>query len=215
MPLYSLKQSGLQMRILSSISTLLIGIAAYLQLPCASAWAAPVTLHLTRPPSSVSFGVTSPSPALTMNGFFKDFSGELLLDPRGLAQSTIKLSLNLASAQLPPEQMLQAIFLQTTLAHLRDQSGTFSSTSIEPLGDGQFVVTGNTTWDNKTKETSVPIEVLEFSPSRTEIKFLLDGAVRPQDVQPVPPNLVKIAPGISGARGWAKATLVFSPKSTR
>ncbi len=200
------------MRILPTLSSLLLALAACAELPCSTASATPVTLHLTRPPSSVSFGVTSPSPALTMNGSFKDFSGELLLDPRGLEESKISLALNLASAQLPPEQILQAIFLQTTLARFQDQSGTFTSTSIEPLGKGQFIVTGNTTWANKTKETSVPIEVLKLSPSRAEIKFLLDGTVRPQDVQP---NVAKIAPGISGSRGWAKATLVFSPRAAR
>lgn len=196
------------MRILATITTLLLAVTALPDLSGCSAWATPVTLHLSRPPSTVSFGVTSPSPALTMNGAFKDFAGELLLDPRGFDESSLNLSLNLASAQLPPNQVLQAIFIQTTLSRFRDQSGTFSSTSIEPISEGKFLVTGDTTWANKAKETRVPVEVLKLSPSRSEIRFLLDGTVRPQDVQP---NVAKIAPGISGSRGWAKATLVFAP----
>ena len=200
------------MRILATITTSLLALSALAALPSSSAWATPVTLHLSRPPSTVNFGVTSPSPALTMNGSFKDFTGELLLDPSGFEQSSIKLSLNLSSAQLPPDQVLQAILIQTTLARFRDQSGTFASTSIEPLEVGTYLVTGNTTWASKTKETSVPVEVLKLSASRSEIRFLLDGTVRPQDVRP---DVAKIAPGISGSRGWAKATLVFSPRGLR
>lgn len=175
--------------------------------PAASA--APIAQKLHPSSSSIKFGVQSPSPTLNMNGRFSDFKGELMLDPEAFESSSIRLSLKLDSIQLPPEQLLQALFIQTTLARYRDRSGSFTSTDIRPLADDQYLVTGDCTWDNKTQSTSVPIQVVTLSPSRSEIRFLLDGVVRPQDVKP---EVAQIAPGIAGTKGWAKATLIFLPR---
>lgn len=68
---------------------------------CYESLAAPISQSLKRSSSSINFGVDSPSPSLSMQGSFKDFSGELLLNPTKIESSKIKLSLNLASAQLP------------------------------------------------------------------------------------------------------------------
>lgn len=187
---------------------LLIAACASAALSIHPALAAPISQKL-QPTSSIKFGVQSSSPTLNMNGKFSDFRGELLLDPEAFEESSIRLSLKLDSIQLPPEQLIQALFIQTTLSRYRDRSGSFTSTSIRPLEDGRYLVTGDCTWDNRTRSTSVPVQVVSLSPSRSEIRFLLDGVVRPQDVKP---EVAQIAPGIAGTKGWAKASLIFLPR---
>ena len=175
---------------------------------CYESLAAPISQSLKRSSSSINFGVDSPSPSLSMQGSFKDFSGELLLNPTKIESSKIKLSLNLASAQLPPDQLLQAIFLQTALARFKQHSGTFESTSIEKIRDNTYLVTGNYTWMKRTKRTTLPVQIIRASPAVTEIKLLLDGAVQAKDLQP---ETAQLAPGLQGSKGWAQATLVFVP----
>lgn len=190
---------------LFTISAFLVGLGLF----TSQSEASPIRQTLNRPSSSIRFGVQSQSPALTMNGSFKTFRGDLLLDPSHFENSLFDLSLELDSAQLPADQLLQALFIQTTLSRFRDRSGSFVSTSIEPLSKSRFIVTGECTWNSQTRSTKVPIEVIHLSPSRSEIRFLLDGAVRPQDVKP---EVSKIAPGIAGTKGWAKANLIFVSK---
>ena len=197
------------MKCLVVLPSLFLSVATLLPVP-ASAESETVSLPLQRSASSVRFGVSSPSPALTMKGSFRDFGGHLLLDPHGFERSTLSLSLDLSSAQLPPEQLLQALFIQTTLARFQDRSGDFQSSSILPISGNRYLVRGTYSWANKRREAAVPVEVLKLSRQRSEIRFLLDGAVRPQDVKP---PVSELAPGIAGSEGWAKAVLVFAPHS--
>lgn len=146
-----------------------------------------------------------------MNGSFKTFGGTMLVEPEGgFERAQISLSLDVSSAQLPPDQILQAIFIQTALAHLKGRSGTFLSTSIEPASGNRYLVHGSYTWANRTRRASVPVELLHFAPSRGEIRLALDGAVEPRDVKP---EVSAVAPGIAGSEGWAKARIVFAPRS--
>lgn len=187
-----------------AISALILLAAALVP---ANVSATPVRQVLVRRSSSLAFGVKSPNPALSMNGKFRDFSGSVLLDPSSVTNSQITLSLSLSSAKLPPDQVLQAVFLQTVLAKLPEHQTTFTSTSLEHLEGPRYMVHGTYSWFNKQRNAAVPIEIHKASPSLTEIRLLLDGSL--QDSRGTSP----LAQGMSGSRGWTKAVLVFSPNA--
>jgi hypothetical protein len=191
------------MNLLRRVTTIFILIAS--AVTTTTGHATPVHQVLVRGSSSVAFGVKSPNPALSMNGSFHDFSGTVLLDPSSVTNSQITLSLALSSAKLPPDQLLQAMFLQTLLAKLPEHHTTFTSTSLEHLQGARYMVRGTYSWFNKRRAAEVPIEIHKASPSRTEIRLLLDGSLH--DSRSASP----MAQGMSGSHGWTKAVLVFSP----
>jgi polyisoprenoid-binding protein YceI len=166
----------------------------------------PIQQVLSRPSSSISFGVDSKAPALQMQGALKDFKGTLNLDLERLERSFVKMTLNLQSAQLSPDQILQAMLLQTALARVNPPSTTFESTSLVRSTDNTYLLSGIYTWMGKRKDTTVPIRILSASPTKTEIRLLLSGVLQEKEA---PRELSAIAPGAGGSKGWAKATLVF------
>ena len=170
-----------------------------------SATATPVTLTLTRPPSSVKFGVSSPSPALQMNGSLSDFNGSLVIDDQHLSLSHVRFSMNLTSAQLPPNQVLQAVMLQTLLSRLRNERTTFESSSIEHLRDSTYLVSGSYNWLNKSRQAEIPIQLVQTSPTRTEIKVTVNGPLKNPSARPSEFSGFGAVPDKSS--GWAKASL--------
>ena len=176
-----------------------------LTIPCA-ANAVPIQQVLSRSSSSIKFGVDSRSPALQVAGSFTDFKGTLQLDPERLERSLVQLTLNLHSAQLRPDQILQNVFLQTALSRVEPPTTTFKSTSIRKERGDTFVVTGSYTWMGKSKTVTVPIRLVRSSATSTEIQLLLNGTLKDKEA---PPELQAFAPDAKGSKGWAKATLVF------
>ncbi len=174
--------------------------------PTRDGFSLPIQQVLSRSSSSISFGVDSKAPALQMQGALKDFKGTLSLDLEQLERSFVKMTLNLQSAQLSPDQILQAMFLQTALAHVNPPTTTFESTSISKGKADTYLLSGMYTWMNKRKNATVPIRILSASPTKTEIRLLLSGVLQEKEA---PRELTAIAPGSAGSKGWAKATLVF------
>ena len=171
-----------------------------------SAQAEPVQQSLDQSRSKVFFGVNSPSPSLRMNGSFRSFTGSLDLDPRDVTQSEVEVSLDLSSATLPPDQILQNVFLQTALSRIRQKQASFRSDSILKQTDGTYLVSGTYEWLSKVKRAAFPVQLVNVSPAYTEIKLLMNGSLKPgRDSQEV----TKIAPMALGSQGWAKATLIF------
>jgi polyisoprenoid-binding protein YceI len=166
----------------------------------------PIQQVLSRSSSSINFGVDSKAPALQMQGALKDFKGTLSLDLDQLERSFVKMTLNLQSAQLSPDQILQAVFLQTALAHVNPPSTTFESTSIAKGKGDTYLLSGMYTWMGKRKSATVPIRIMSASPTKTEIRLLLSGVLQEKEA---PRELAAIAPGSAGSKGWAKANLVF------
>lgn len=185
---------------------LAVALTLFLTLDTASA--APVRQVLVRPSSSITFGVKSPNPTLTMNGSFREFSGSISLDPEAITQADIDLSLTLSSAQLPPDQILQAVFIQTALSRFPQKSSSFRSSEIEHIKNNSYLIHGTYTWMNKRKPASVPVEITKATPSLTEIRVLVDGAFTAKGV---PGEFSDVATSARGSRGWSKAVLVFSP----
>ncbi len=171
------------------------------------AGATPVTQTLVRSSSSITFGVDAPNPSLRMNGSFRDFRGSLALDPHDIDQSRMEVSLTLSSAQLPPDQLLQALLLQTAISRIPTRSSTFRSSSLEHIEGMNYLLHGNYSWMKKERSASVPIEITRATPALTEIRVYLSGALRDGKL---PADLSAMAGQTHGARGWSRATLIFA-----
>lgn len=190
--------------IFGTLLTLAASSVGYLR----PAVATPITQTLSRSSSSVTFGINSPNPSLSMNGSFKDFRGTIALNPDSITDSNLELSLSLASAQLPPDQILQAVFLQTAIARFASRPSTFESSSIEHLRDKTYLINGSYTWMNKRKVVSIPVEVSKATPSLTEIRLFLDGSFTNKNA---PSEFSHLANSAQGSKGWTKAVLIFTP----
>jgi len=171
-----------------------------------SAYALPIKQLLSRRSSSIQFGVNSPSPTLQMNGAFNDFQGSLLLDPDHLERSSVQLTLDLQSAELRPDQILQMVFLQTALSQIQPSTTSFKSTSITRQQGDTYLVTGLYIWMGRSKSASVPIKLVKSNLQTTEIRLALNGTLKDKDA---PKELKEVAPDAKGSSGWAKGTLVF------
>jgi hypothetical protein len=170
-----------------------------------TAQATPLTLHLKKPASSIKFGVSSPTPTLQMNGSLSDYAGLVVIDPQRSTLSHVKLSLDLSSAQLPPNQFMQAILLQTLLAKMQNGRTTFESSDITHLRGSQYLVSGTYTWMNSQKQAEVPIQLVQATPTKTEIRIIVDEPIKPS-------SKTSQFGDVSGSSGWAKATLIFAGK---
>ena len=172
----------------------------------APSFATPITQRLVRPSSSIKFGVESPSPALQMNGQLKTFTGSITLNPDGSAISQIDVTLELDSAQVPPDQMLQGIFLHSVIAKLNQRVATFRSSSVEKISGGDYIATGAYTWHNRNRRATIPFRLVRASPSNSELRVLMRGALTDATA---PKELTAAAPAASQSSGWARATLIF------
>jgi len=192
---------------LSARSIAFLAITSALSLtPARHGMATPITQKLSRGSSSIKFGVDSPAPVLQMNGNLKTFNGNVTLDPNGSTISGLTVALQLDSAQLPPDQMLQGIFLQSVIARLQQRIATFRSDSISSVTGNQYLATGSYTWHNKTRRATVPFQLIRVSPSATELRVLMRGGLTDATT---PQELASAAPGASQSSGWAQAKLVF------
>lgn len=187
----------------------LTALCAYLLLAATSlqgAAAAPHIQSLARAASSVKFGVDSAAPTLQMNGQLKDFSGTLSLTDDASAISQLQVTLNVGSAQLPPDQFLQSMLLHSVIARFPQQKTTFKSSNIEHVRGNQYVATGSAMWQNRPRAASIPFQVIKVSPAATEIKVLMRGDLGGKTP---PPELLAAGPDASHSTGWARATLIF------
>ena len=171
-----------------------------------SATAAPHIQSLVKSSSSVKFGVDSAAPTLQMNGQLQDFSGSLSLTEDASAISELQVSVNMGSAQLPPDQILQSILLHSVIARLQQQRTTFKSSKIEHMRGNQYVATGSALWQNRPRTASVPFQIVKLSPSLTEIKVLMRRGLGGNTP---PPELLAAGPDATSSTGWARATLIF------
>lgn len=170
--------------------------------------ATPVRQELAKNSSKITFGVQSPNPSLRMNGSFEDFQGRLELNPSQMADSSLELTLNLASVSLPPEQLMQALLVQGIISRVAPRPNSFRSSRFEHTTGTSYLLHGSYSWMNKLKAVSVPITVLEASPTKTRIQLSLQGAFSGRNV---PKQFEGLANSAKGTEGWTKAVLVFTP----
>lgn len=168
---------------------------------------APITQKLVRPSSSIKFGVESPSPALQMNGHLQTFTGSITLNQDGSAVSHLDMTVQLDSAQLAPDQMLQAIFLQSVIARFKQHVATFRSSSVEQVSGDEYRASGTYTWQNRNRPATLPFRLVRASPEHSELRILMRGALTDSTT---PKEITAAAPAASQSSGWARATLLFS-----
>jgi polyisoprenoid-binding protein YceI len=177
----------------------------------ASAHATPYTLSLSRPHSSVKFGLKAPNSPLQLDGSLSDFTGSVIFDDTQDAITHARFSMNLSSAKLPPDQLLQAIFLQTILSRVRQQRTTFESSRITHVRDSTYLVSGSYVWMDKPRYAEIPVQLVYADTSRAEIAILVDGPLKaPRSTTPEFKGLGDIP---ANASGWARAKLIFTPRS--
>ena len=196
----------------SSLKHLLHGtliVSAFSAYNSSASVATPITQKLERPSSSIKFGVDSPAPALQMNGQLQTFSGTITLNGDGSAISDLAMTVQLDSAQLPPDQMLQNIFLHSVIARLHQNVATFRSSTIERFNGDEYRATGSYTWHHKTRSATLPFRLVRSSPTHSELRILMRGALTDTTT---PKELASAAPGASQSSGWARATLIFAPQ---
>jgi polyisoprenoid-binding protein YceI len=170
--------------------------------------ATPVRQELARNSSQITFGVESPNPSLRMNGSFQDFKGRFELNSSRVTDSTLELTLNLASVSLPPEQLMQALFVQGIITRVAPRPNTFRSSRFEHTSGSSYLLHGNYSWMNRLKSVSVPVTILEATPTRTRMQLFLEGAFIGRNV---PKQFEGLAASAKGTEGWTKAVLVFTP----
>lgn len=188
------------------IAILSLALAATVMATPAASIAAPINQKLARGSSRITFGVDSPAPVLNMQGHVKTFGGSVTINPEERGISDLLLSVQLDSAQLPPDQMLQGIFLQSVIARLQQRTATFRSNSIERLSGDNYLASGTYTWHNRNRHATIPFQLVRSAPSVTEIRVLMRGALTDSTT---PKELADTAPGASQSAGWARATFVF------
>jgi polyisoprenoid-binding protein YceI len=189
----------------------IVALVTSLMAFASSATAAPLHQTLSRAASRVTFGVDSQSEALKMNGSLKDFSGTILIDPTKINEAQMKLSAALSSATLPPDQIMQAILLQTFLARVENRRTTFESTSIEHVRGARYIVHGKYSTGDRTRPVALPIDISKVTRDSTEIRI---NAREPFDPKKAPAEIAALARGSQGTSGWAAAKLVFfAPKT--
>jgi polyisoprenoid-binding protein YceI len=172
-----------------------------------SVHAAPVRQVLSRNYSSINFGVDSKSDALKMNGSLKEFSGDILIDPSDIESARISFSATLSSAQLPPNQMMQAILLQSIIARVENKRTSFTSTSVERLSGKSYLINGTYSWGRSFRSLSLPVELTTSSRAKTEIRIKAREQFRNQST---PSEFAALAESARGSSGWASARLVFT-----
>jgi polyisoprenoid-binding protein YceI len=142
-----------------------------------------------------------------MNGHLKTFSGTITLSADGSAISRMAMTVQLDSAQLPPDQMLQGILLHSVIARINQRVATFQSTSIESLEGNEYRARGSYSWMNKNRTAVLPFRLVRASPAQSELRILMQGALTDATT---PKELSAAAPAASQSSGWARATLIFA-----
>jgi len=189
------------------VKPVLAALAAFAMLLPLWASANPARQGLSKAASKITFGVQSPNPTLRMNGSIKDFDGFFELNSAGISDSKLELRLSLSSATLPPDQVMQALFVQSIIARVAPSPNTFRSSRFEHKEGNSYLLHGNYTWMNKLKKVSVPLTITEASPRRSRIQLALQGAFSPADA---PRSMESLATSAAGSEGWTRATLVFT-----
>jgi polyisoprenoid-binding protein YceI len=171
-----------------------------------AATAAPLQQKLSSSASHVTFGIDSQSEALKMHGSIKEFSGTIDIDPAEITKAQIKLSIILSSATLPPDQIMQAVMLQTLLSRLPNRRTYFESTALEHVQATRYLALGKYTTGSRAHNITVPVTISKATRKTTEIRI---EAREPFEAKKAPAELAALARGAQGTSGWASARLIF------
>lgn len=119
----------------------------------AFAFAAPAKWKVDYGASKLTF--VSGNSGKPVNGGFSKWTADIAFDPAQLAQSTIKVSVDIASVATNDGDANDAIKEDDWFAAKKFTTGTFTSTAIKAAGPGKYTATGNLTLRGVTKPATL------------------------------------------------------------
>ncbi|WP_191059241.1 YceI family protein [Geminicoccus harenae] len=140
-------------------------LAAVLSLPLgAPVLAAPAPWAIDNSHTAITFTVDHLGYS-TVHGFFRDFTGELSLDPEAPEVSSVAFTIQADSLDTlfakRDEHLKSADFLDVA----QFPTITFQSTKVEPAGDDSAKVTGDLTIKGVTKPVVLDVKLNKLEPS--------------------------------------------------
>ncbi|MGD2120874.1 MAG: YceI family protein [Gemmatimonadota bacterium] len=133
----------------------------------------PIQWNVDASHTEVNFSVTHFFTPVT--GTFRDFDIELMFDAEAPENSSVKVSIDVASIDTKNERrdnhLRSADFFNTE----QFPQMTFESSSVREIGPNQLVATGNLTIKEITKEVELAIDVLGVKDLPPEMQEMMGG----------------------------------------
>jgi len=145
-----------------SIATLAISSAAALAFS-APAWAQ-ATAKLN--PAQSEIGFTAKQMGVPVEGKFKRFDAQILLDPKKPEAANVAFTVDLASVSMGAEADAELVKPEWFDVKKAAQA-TFQSTSVKAAGPGKFDVAGKLTIKGNARDVLVPVTIAQAGPTTT------------------------------------------------
>lgn len=120
----------------------------------------------------------------TVRGQFRSYTGEIALDTTDFSKSTFRGEIDVASIDTGVGQRDDHLRTNDFFDAPNHPKISFTSTKIEPKGDGEFVVTGDLTIRGVTKSVPLDVEFHGVSKSpygKTVAGFSARGTINRKD----------------------------------
>jgi len=151
-------------------------LAAYLLLAMAVAASAAETYDLDRSHSTIGFSVRHMGLS-HVRGQFDDFAGEFVIDEADPTQSSIRVEIQAESVNTYHDGRDGDLRGEGFFDVANHPTVVFESRSIEKIGEGEFVVTGDLTLLGVTREIRLPVTVSGPIELRGSQRMGIDGEV--------------------------------------
>ena len=113
-----------------------------------------------------------------VTGTFKDFDIELMFDAEAPENSSVRVSIDVASIDTKKERRDNHLRSGDFFNAEQFPTMTFESTSIRMAGESQMVATGNLTIKETTQEVELAIDILGVKELPAEMQEMMGGIVR-------------------------------------
>lgn len=113
-----------------------------------------------------------------VTGTFKDFDIELMFDAEAPENSSVRVSIDVASIDTKNERRDNHLRSGDFFNAEQFPTMTFESTSIRMAGESQMVATGNLTIKETTQEVELAIDILGVKELPAEMQEMMGGIVR-------------------------------------
>jgi polyisoprenoid-binding protein YceI len=137
------------------IAALLVGAAARAQAPA----------KLVPAQSEVSF--VTKQMGVPVDGRFKKFDAQVMLDPKKPETGTVAISIDMLSAAMGVPETDAEMPKPTWFNAAKFPQATFRSTAIKGLGNGRFEVAGKLDIKGNVRELVVPVTITQAGPQST------------------------------------------------
>lgn len=137
---------------------ILIGGLAAALLTTTGAFAAAVDYEIDPVHSHIGFAVKHLGVS-TVRGEFKEYGSDLRIDEENLAESSVTLRIRAASIDTDNQRRDDHLRSDDFLNAEAYPELVFESTGIEAAGEGEYLLTGNLTIRDTTREVEIPVSV--------------------------------------------------------